>query len=146
MAHAAPRNRGMIEQGRTTDVFDARTHRAARIVLPVLVALVYGFWAAANRRYGGPITGWNLLFGFLTALVFAVVLVTLLTVAPKLHRGLHAVAWAAFAGIAVGFLFSQSNGSIYRSVALGVGVMVGTFLLLFYRYYTKEDAEGHRRE
>ncbi|MFC8033977.1 hypothetical protein ACFUVU_14340 [Streptomyces griseoincarnatus] len=146
MAHAAPRNRGMLEQGRTTDVFDARTHRRARIVLPVLAALVYGFWAAANRRYGGPITGWNLLFGFLTALVFAVVLITLLTVAPKLHRGLHAVAWAAFAGCAVGFLFSQSNGSIYRSVALGVGVMIGTFLVLFYRYYTKEDAEGHRLE
>ncbi len=146
MAHAAPRNRGMLEQGRTTDVFDARTHRMARIVLPVLAALVYGFWAAANRRYGGPITGWNLLFGFVTALVFAVVLITLLTVAPKLHRGLHALAWAAFTGCAVGFLFSQSNGSIYRSVALGVGVTIGTFLVLFYRYYTTEDAEGHRLE
>ncbi|MER7712076.1 hypothetical protein ABTX83_16220 [Streptomyces werraensis] len=146
MVHAAPRNRGMIEQGRTTDVFDARTHRVARIVLPVLAALVYGFWAAANRRYGGPVTSWNLLFGFLTALVFAVVLITLLTVAPKLHRGLHAAVWAAFAGSAVGFLFSQSNGSIYRSVALGVGVMAGTFAIMFYRYYTREDAEGHRLE
>ncbi|MFF7114028.1 hypothetical protein ACFY91_17285 [Streptomyces albogriseolus] len=146
MAHAAPRTRGMIERGRTTDVFDARAHRVARVVLPVLAALVYGFWAAANRRYGGPITGWNLLFGFLTALVFAVVLITLLTVAPKLRRELHALVWAAFAGCAVGFLFSQSNGSIYRSVALGVGVMAGTFAIMFYRYYTKEDAEGHRLE
>ncbi|MEU1083483.1 hypothetical protein ABZ368_25165 [Streptomyces sp. NPDC005908] len=146
MAHAAPRTRGMIEQARTPDVFDARTHRTARVVLPVLTALVYGFWAAANRRYGGPITGWNLLFGFLTALVFAVLFITLLTVGPKLRRGAHALAWAAFAGCAVGFLFSQSNGSIYRSVAVGVGIMAGVFLIMFYRYYTQEDAEGHPRE
>ncbi|MET9333602.1 hypothetical protein ABZX78_20710 [Streptomyces cellulosae] len=146
MAHAAPRNRGMIEQGRTINVFDTRTHRMARIVLPVLAALVYGFWAAANRRYGGPITGWNLLFGFLTALVFAVVLITLLTVTPKLRRELHALAWASFAGIAAGFLLSQSNTSVLRSTALGVSVMAGTFLIMFYRYYTKEDAEGHRVE
>ncbi|MEV5232849.1 hypothetical protein [Streptomyces pseudogriseolus] len=146
MAHAAPRTRGMIEQGRSIDVFDARTHRVARIVLPVLAGLIYGYWAAANRRYGGPVTGWNLLFGFLTALVFAAVLITLLTVAPKLRREVHALSWAAFAGCAAGFLFSQSNGSVYRSAALGVGVMAGTFLILFYRYYTKEDAEGHRLE
>ncbi|MFJ3137342.1 hypothetical protein ACIPK5_15735 [Streptomyces sp. NPDC086843] len=146
MAHAAPRTRGMIEQARTPDVFDARTHRAARVVLPVLTALVYGFWAAANRRYGGPITGWNLLFGFLTALVFAALFITLLTVGPKLRRAAHALAWAAFAGCAVGFLFSQSNGSIYRSVAVGVGIMAGVFLIMFYRYYTQEDAEGHPRE
>ncbi|MGA5277018.1 hypothetical protein ACPCKL_25225 [Streptomyces cellulosae] len=144
MAHAAPRNRGMIEQGRTTDVFDARTHRMGRFVLPVLAGLVYGYWAAANRRYGGPVTGWNLLFGFLTALVFAVVLIALLTVGPKLRRELHALTWAAFAGIAAGFLLSQSGTSVLRCAALGVGVTAGTFAIMFYRFYTKEDAEGHR--
>ncbi len=67
--------------------------------------------------------------------------------APKLRREVHALSWAAFAGgCAANFLFSQSNGSIYRSRGAGVGVMAGTFLILFYRYYTKEDAEGHRLE
>ncbi|MEV7016552.1 hypothetical protein [Streptomyces sp. NPDC093991] len=146
MTHAAPRSRGMIEQSRTTDVFDARAHRMARVVLPVLAGVVYGYWAAANRRYGGPITGSNLLLGILTGLVFTGALITLLTLAPRLRRGLHALVWAAFAGCAVGFLYSQSNPSIYRSVGVGVGLMVGTFVILFYRYYTKEDAEGNRPE
>lgn len=146
MAHAAPRSRGAIEPGRTTtpDIFDARTHRAAKVVIPVLIGLVYGYWAAGNRRYGGPITGWNLLFGFLTALVFAVVLMALLAVAPKLRREAHAVVWGAFCGIAVGFLFSQADGSIYRSTALGLGVAAGVTLVMFYRFYTHERATDQR--
>ncbi|GGX13073.1 hypothetical protein GCM10010297_38230 [Streptomyces malachitofuscus] len=144
MAHAAPRTRGAIERGSTTDVFSGRAHRAALVAMPVLLGLVYGYWAAANRRHGGPITGWNLLFGFLTALAFAVVLMALLTLAPKLRRELHAVAWAAFSGIAVGFLFSQSGGSVLRSTALSLAVAAGVFATMFYRFYTHEDAEGHR--
>lgn len=143
MAHAAPRPRKAIERGGTTDVFSPRVHRAVLVAVPVALGLVYGFWAAANRRYGGPVTGWNLLFGFLTALVFAVVLMALLVLAPKLRRELHAVVWAAFCGIAVGFLFSQSGGSILRSAALGLGVMAGVFVMMFYRFYTHEDASGH---
>ncbi|GGV19453.1 hypothetical protein [Streptomyces griseoflavus] len=144
MAHAAPRTRGAIERGGTPDIFSAKAHRAALVALPVVLGLVYGYWAAANRRYGGPVTGWNLLFGFLTALVFAVVLIALLTLAPKLRRELHAVAWAAFCGIAVGFLFSQSGGSVLRGAALGLGVTAGVFAIMFYRFYTQEDAQGHR--
>lgn len=144
MAHAAPRPRGAIERGGTTDVFSGKVHRAALVALPVLLGLVYGYWAAANRRYGGPITGGNLLFGFLTALVFAVVLMALLVLAPKLRRELHAVVWAAFCGGAVGFLFSQSGGSVLRSAALGLGVTAGVFAIMFYRFYTQEDAQGHR--
>ncbi|CAL9502710.1 DUF3488 domain-containing protein [Streptomyces sp. enrichment culture] len=144
MAHAAPRNRAAIERGGTTDLFSRKVHRAAVIALPVVLGLVYGFWAAANRRYGGPVTGWNLLFGFVTALVFAVVLVALLTLAPKLRREIHAAVWAAFCGIAVAFLFSQSGGSVLRATALGLAVTAGVFAIMFYRFYTQEDAEGHR--
>ncbi len=144
MAHAAPRTRGAIERGGTTDLFSGKVHRAAVVALPVVLGLVYGYWAAANRRYGGPITGWNFLFGFLTGLVFAVVLMALLTLAPKLRRELHAAVWAAFCGIAVGFLFSQSGGSVLRATALGLVVTAGVFAAMFYRFYTQEDAQGHR--
>ena len=145
MAHAAPRSRGTIERAGTTDIFSARTHRAAKVAVPVLLGLVYGYWAAANRRYGGPVTGWNLLFGFLTALAFALVFMALLALAPKLRRELHAVLWAAFGGIAVGFLFSQAaSATLMRSAALGLGVAAGVFLTMFYRFYTHEDATGHR--
>ncbi|BFO13746.1 hypothetical protein SHKM778_01340 [Streptomyces sp. KM77-8] len=138
MAHAAPRSRAAIEPSGTTDVFSARAHMAAKVVIPVLLGLVYGYWAAANRRDAGPITGWNLLFGFLTGLVFAVVLMALLALAPKLPREVHAVTWGAFSGMAVGFLFSQAGGSVLRSAALGLGVTAGVTLIMFYRLYTHE--------
>ncbi|MFG2514571.1 hypothetical protein [Streptomyces sp. NPDC048584] len=138
MAHAAPRSRAAIERSGTTDVFSARAHTAAKIAVPVLLGLVYGYWAAGNRRDAGPITGWNLLFGFLTALVFAVVLMALLALAPRLPREAHAVTWGAFAGAAVGFLFSQAGGSVLRSTALALAVAAGVTLIMFYRYYTHE--------
>ncbi|MEV5932284.1 hypothetical protein AB0L56_05795 [Streptomyces sp. NPDC052079] len=144
MTHTAPRSRRAIDRGSTTDLFSGRVHRAALVAMPVLLGLVYGYWAAANRRQGGPITGWNLLFGFLTALAFALVLMALLALAPKLRRELHAVAWAAFSGGAVGFLFSQSGGSVLRSAGLSLAVAAGVFATMFYRFYTHEDAEGHR--
>ncbi|MEU6243383.1 hypothetical protein [Streptomyces sp. NPDC047024] len=156
MAHAAPASGartggartsgrgGRARTGPTPNVLDARTHRMLRIVVPVLLGLIYGYWAAANRRSGGPITGWNLLFGFLTALVFAVVLIALLTVAPRLRRELHAAAWAVFIGCSFGFLYSQTGDSIYRSVGNSIAVAVVTFIVFFYRFYTREDAAGHR--
>ena len=126
------------------DIFSARVHQAAKWGLPVVLGLVYGYWAAANRRDGGPITGWNVLFGFVAALAFMAVLIGLLAVAPVLKRELHAVTWAAFAGIAFGFLYSQTGASVLRSTGNSMAVAAFVFAVLFYRYYTHEDAAGHR--
>ncbi|GGX17646.1 hypothetical protein [Streptomyces lomondensis] len=144
MAHAAPASREVTGRRRRPDVFSARTHAAAKVALPVVLGLVYGYWAAANRRDSGPITGWNLLFGFLTALVFAVLFAALWKVAPRLKRELHALVWFVFTGCAVGFLVSQSDESVLESAGLGVVVGAGVLVTLFYRYYTHEDAAGHR--
>ncbi|MGW5332209.1 hypothetical protein [Streptomyces bauhiniae] len=153
MAHAAPAPGTPTRGGRKDapkaitpppDIFDHRTHRMARVAVPVLLALVYGYWAAANRRSGGPITGWNLLFGFLTALVFAVVLFAVLTVTPRLRRETHALLWAVFAGVSFGFLYHQAGPSPVRSVGIPLIVAAVTFVVFFYRFYTREDAGGHR--
>ncbi|MET9813498.1 MULTISPECIES: hypothetical protein [unclassified Streptomyces] len=144
MAHAAPASRGATRQRRRPDVFSARTHAAAKVALPVVLGLVYGYWAAANRRDSGPITGWNLLFGFLTALVFAVVFAALWKVAPRLGRELRALVWFVFTGCAVGFLISQSDESVLKSAGLGAVVGAGVLATLFYRSYTHEDAAGRR--
>ncbi|GAA3188608.1 hypothetical protein GCM10010451_42580 [Streptomyces virens] len=144
MAHAAPRSGRTAERAGQADLFGPRAHRAAKLAVPALVGLVFGYWAAANRRDAGPVTGWNLLFGFLTALVFALVFMALLALAPKLRREMHAVAWAAFSGTAVAFLFNQADGSVLRSTALGLAVAAGVFAVMFYRFFTHEDAAGHR--
>ncbi|MFF7237572.1 hypothetical protein [Streptomyces collinus] len=151
MAQAAPApgatprtTRPAVTTGPPPNVFDARVHRIGRLVAPVMLGLVYGYWAAANRRSGGPITGWNLLFGFVTAIVFAVVLMALLAYAPRLRRELRALAWAAFYGCAFGFLYSQASESVIRSTGMSLAVAAVTFVVLFYHYYTREDATGHR--
>jgi hypothetical protein len=134
----------MIGPARTPDVFDERVHRIARIAIPVALGLVYGYWAAANRRDGGPITGWNLLFGFVTTIVFIVLCLAVATWAPLLKRELHSLVKSAFAGGAIGFLYSQSGVSVLASATLGLLVGAAVFGVFFYRYYTREDAVGNR--
>lgn len=147
MAHAAPASRGLSRKSKAsdpTDIFSARVHTAAQWALPLLTGLVYGYWAAANRRDGGPITGWNVLFGFVTAFAFMALYVAVRALAPRLRRELHALLWASFAGAAVGFLYSQAGATVLKSTGMALVVAAGIFAVLFYRYYTHEDAEGHR--
>ncbi|MEV7036231.1 hypothetical protein AB0N99_39135 [Streptomyces sp. NPDC093272] len=144
MAQAAPTAGGTSRRGPTPDFFSPHTHVMGRMALPIVTGLIYGYWAASNRRSGGPITGWNLLFGFVTAIVFALVLFGVLSIAPRLRREVHALMWTAFLGIAFGFLYSQSGGSILRSVGMSLAVAAVTFIVMFYRFYTHEDEVGHR--
>jgi hypothetical protein len=131
---------------RPPDVFDERTHAIARWALPIVLGLIYGYWAAANTRYGGPITGWNVFFGVATGVVFFAVFRALEFFAARCRREVHAVLWAASTGIAIGFLYSLSGRGhgVWESTVLALAVAVPTFAVLFYRYYTHEDAAGHR--
>jgi hypothetical protein len=140
MAHAAP----VSGTHRTPDVFSERVHRVASWAVPVVLGLVYGYWAAANRRGGGPITGWNVLFGFVVGAAFALLYVAIRALAPHMKRELHALLWTAFAGIAFGFLYNQTGATVLRSTGMALVVAAAVFAVLFYRYYTHEDAEGHR--
>ncbi|GAA4065168.1 hypothetical protein GCM10022233_44700 [Streptomyces shaanxiensis] len=125
-------------------MFSARTHRIASVAVPVVLGLVYGYWAAANRRSGGEITGWNLLFGFVTAAAFMVLYVAVRWVASRTIREVHAILWAAFAGSAFGFLYGQTDKTVGRSAVMGLVIGAVVFAVLFYRYYTHEDAQGRR--
>ncbi|MHC5902608.1 hypothetical protein ACVNF4_01625 [Streptomyces sp. S6] len=139
MAHAAP-----APHDASNDVFSPRAHRIAAWAVPVVLGLVYGYWVAAIRRSGGPITGWNLLLGFVSALALAAAYVAVRALAPRMKRESHALLWTAFAGCAFGFVYSQTGATIWRSVMMSLGVAAGVFVVQFYRYYTREDGEGHR--
>ncbi|GAB2927063.1 hypothetical protein [Streptomyces heilongjiangensis] len=128
----------------TPDVFGPRAHTIARWTLAVVLGLVYGYWAAAINRDAGPITGWNVLFGLVTAFVFAVLHLAVQTFAPRLRRELHSALWAAFAGCAFGFLYSQGGDSVVMSTMLSLVIAAAVLVATFYRYYTHEDATGHR--
>ncbi|EPH40385.1 hypothetical protein ABT390_12420 [Streptomyces aurantiacus] len=106
--------------------------------VPALLAVVYGLWAAAIHRDGGPITGGNVLFGVVAGVVFGALYVAVRRVAPALPRELRAAAWAAFAGVTFGFLYSLTDATVLRSVGMAVAVAAGVFAMTFYRYYTRE--------
>ncbi|MDT0436820.1 MULTISPECIES: hypothetical protein [Streptomyces] len=148
MAHAAPAPGGRRGFGTgpngLPDVFNGQVHRVSRYGIPVVLGLVYGLWAAANRRHGAPITGWNVLFGFATAIAFIVLCIAVARFAPLLKRELHSLVKSAFAGASVGFLYSQTGASVLSSAGLGLAVCAGIFAVFFYRYYTREDAIGNR--
>jgi hypothetical protein len=146
MAQAAPTSGEVARRRRTPtpDVFSARTHAIARIAVPVGLGLIYGYWAAANNRDGGPITGGNLLLGWLSALVFTVVYMAVQAVAPRTRREVRALLWSSFAGIAFGFLDAQTGNAVLRCAGTGLAIGVGFFIVVFYRYYTHEDATGRR--
>jgi hypothetical protein len=105
--------------------------------MPLGVGLIYGYWASANVRDGGPITGWNVFYGFMTVLAFTLALMAVRAVAPRLPRGIRALTWAAFAGMALGFLISTAGTGVRRSAALGLALAVGVVVSLHYRYQTR---------
>ncbi|GAA3819857.1 hypothetical protein [Streptomyces chiangmaiensis] len=154
MAHAAPvpgashapatRPRGTVATRRPPEILEPRMHAVARIAGPIVIGLVYGYWAAAIRRDAGPITGWNVLFGFVCVIVFAALCIGLLRITPHLPRGPHALTWAVFAGVAFGFLYSQTGHSVLRSIGISLAVAVATFVFDYYRYYVhQEPLEEH---
>ncbi|GAA3990441.1 hypothetical protein [Streptomyces plumbiresistens] len=142
--HRRPARRVMTRPRRTPDLFSERVHTVARYAIPVVLGLVYGYWAAANRRDGGPITGGNVLFGFATAIAFIVLCIAVATFAPRLQRELHSLTKSGFAGAAFGFLYSQAGASVLRSTVMGLVIAAAIFGVFFYRYYTREDAQGNR--
>ncbi|MET7982202.1 MULTISPECIES: hypothetical protein [unclassified Streptomyces] len=141
MAQAAPVS-GTPRTSGSTDVFGEQTHTIAKWGIPVAGGLVYGYWAAAINRDAGAITGWNVLFGFVCAIAFAAAYMGARTVAPLMRREMHALVWAVFAGCAFGFLYSQTDATILRSVFMSLPVAAGVYAVAFYRYYTHEDAAG----
>ncbi|MVO86467.1 hypothetical protein GPA10_17290 [Streptomyces sp. p1417] len=106
--------------------------------VPALLAVVYGLWAAANHRDGGPITGGNVLLGVVSGLVFGALYAGLRQAAPTLPRELRAGAWAVFAGLSFGFLCGLTDASVLRTAAMAAAVAAAVFATVFYRYYTRE--------
>jgi hypothetical protein len=146
MAQTAPALSGARERTGTTgrhDLFSESTHRIARWVLPVVLGLVYGNWVAVNRRHGGPITDSDVALGLWSALAFMAVCIAVIQLTRRLRRdmhALHALARAAFAGAALGFLYSQTGDGPRTVVITSLAVAVAVFLMLFYRYHTRNDA------
>ncbi|MCB5163439.1 hypothetical protein LG634_01040 [Streptomyces bambusae] len=130
MAHAAPaagRHQGTMRHIDT-----------GAWLRPVLFGLVYGVYAAFMKRQMGPVDAGNVFYGILCGVLFAGMLFLLSRVGPSLPRELRAAAYGAFAGIAMGYLYSLADESILRSVGIALAVAVPIGIGAFYRYYQRE--------
>ncbi|MGW7103046.1 hypothetical protein [Streptomyces sp. NPDC054838] len=136
MAHAAPTAPRRPQRMAGADM---RHVSRTALMVALLLGLVYGVWAAFIQRQMGPVDAGNVFYGILCGVVFAGCVFALARFGPRLARELHAASWGAFGGIAIGYLFSLTNESVLRSVAIGLAVAVGTALTTFYWYYTHED-------
>ncbi|MER5257625.1 MULTISPECIES: hypothetical protein [unclassified Streptomyces] len=130
MAHAAPTSTAPRVLGGSAV---SRIATAA-----VLLGIVYGIWVAGIARDAGPITTGNVLLGVVAGVVIAAVFMGLRRAAPGLPRELRAAAWAGFAGIAFGYLYSLTDATVLRSTGMALAVTAGVFAVMFYRYYTSE--------
>ncbi|MFE5027576.1 hypothetical protein ACFRAO_30670 [Streptomyces sp. NPDC056656] len=134
MAHAAPASG-------TSGLRSMAVGSRLSMALSLLLGIVYGFWASGIRRDAGPspITTGNVLFGVLTGVIVAVVTFGIHRASFRLPRELRAVAWAAWAGIAFGYLYSLTDATVLRSTIMALTVAAGVFAAMFYRYYTHEN-------
>ncbi|MEV6650230.1 hypothetical protein [Streptomyces sp. NPDC051219] len=128
MAHAAP---------------TPRTHRLGGLKTsawagPLLFGALYGIWAAFIGRQAGPITGYNVVLGFVSGLLFAGILFLLNRMGHDVLPELRALAYGTFAALAMGFMFSLTNDSVLRSSAVGLAVGAAVGVTAFYRFHQHE--------
>lgn len=131
MAHAAPTSHA--PQLRAPGSATTRFGLAA-----VVIGIVFGIVVA--QRAGGSVADGNAWLGIVSGVVFAALFMGVHRAAPRLPRELRAAAWASFAGIAFGFVYSQGmpGPTVLRSTIMAIGIAAGVFAVTFYRYYTRE--------
>jgi drug/metabolite transporter (DMT)-like permease len=139
MAHAAPATPGPATRHPAHPARQRHTASTAALVLPALGGVVYGLWTSGIDRDAGPITGWNVLLGVVSALAFAGLAYGIHAIAPRLPRELRALTWAVFAGISFGFLHSLADTSVLKSAGLSLVIAASVFVAAIYHYCTREN-------
>ena len=115
-------------------------HVSPRAVgLPVLLGIIYGAYASALARSGGPASFGQLALALISGIGMALLIFGLLRVSPSLPRELRAGAWGVLVGGSIGFLYSLTDQSVLRSGAIGFFVAVGTIAATFYAFYMREQ-------
>lgn len=138
MAHAAPT--AHRRQWPSTGTREAsRDRMKGQLARALVLGLVYGVYAAYMKRDMGPVDAGNVFYGILCGALFAAVMFGLAQVGPRwLNQEVHATAYGAFGGIAVGYLYSMADHSILRSCWMGLITGIGVGLAAYYRFHVRE--------
>ncbi|MFF8843294.1 hypothetical protein ACF08N_11250 [Streptomyces sp. NPDC015127] len=115
-------------------------HGRLGLLLPALLAVTVGIWAASIQRFenGGIATGGQWVLGVVCAVAVGAVAFGLGRIQHALPRELRALAYGALTAVIIGFLTSLAGGSVLRAAGIGVAVGLGLGLVTFYYYYTHE--------
>lgn len=116
-------------------------HHLSRAVLavPVVLGVAYGLYVFADQRGGGAVTGGDIVLGIVSGLAVMALGIGLLSIQSALPRELRAAAYGTLFGAAMGFLYSLSDHSVFRSSGMGAIFGGAMFLASFYVFYTHED-------
>lgn len=88
----------------------ARHHGSLGWVMPAILGVVYGFYAAFVHRNGGAITGGDVVLGVVAGVAFAALAYTLGRFQQSLPRELRAGAYGALCAASMGYLISLAGG------------------------------------
>ncbi|MFH8881788.1 hypothetical protein [Streptomyces californicus] len=116
----------------------ARHHGRLAWALPLVLGVIYGFYAAFIRRDGGPSTGGQVLLGLVSGGALAALCFALGRIQHSLPRELRAAAYGALTASAIGFLVSLTDTSVLRSTVLGLAVGAGVLCVSYYAFYARE--------
>ncbi|WP_256104557.1 MULTISPECIES: hypothetical protein [Streptomyces] len=120
---------------------EERRRRHLWVILPISLAVFYGFYAQFIDRSGeGPVTGGQVVLGVVSGLVFGALCLGLGAVQHRLPLQLRAAAFGALTGLAIGWLHSLTSESVLTSIVLSVLIAAATTVGMFYAFYVHDPA------
>ncbi|MFF5567891.1 hypothetical protein ACFY7Z_19395 [Streptomyces sp. NPDC012623] len=137
---ASRATRAASAQGAAPAVAHGTGRRLSPLALgvPLVLAIIYGAYAAAIARDGGPATNGQLVLALVAGAALLALLVGLLLVQHALPREIRAAAWGAVTGAPIGFLMCLSGHSVFSSSGLGLFIAACTTAAVYYMLYTRE--------
>jgi hypothetical protein len=104
----------------------------------LLLGIVYGSFAQAIARSGGPATFGQLWLALVSGAGFAVLFYLLGRFRKSLMRELRALAYGVLVGGSIGFLYSQTQHSVLLSGGIGLAFGASTVIVTFYWFFASE--------
>ncbi|MFD3487544.1 hypothetical protein [Streptomyces sp. NPDC058665] len=108
------------------------------VAIPVTLGIVYGIWAPFIQRRGEPLNALQITLGVVSGLSVALLVFILLRLPKTLATEIRAGAFGVVAGMSLGFLYSLSYASVFRSSGIGLTVGAATAIAAFYYFHTRE--------
>ncbi|WP_329384626.1 hypothetical protein [Streptomyces sp. NBC_01716] len=108
------------------------------VAVPVTLGIVYGIWAPFIQRRGEPLNALQITLGVVSGLSVALLVFILLRLPKTLATEIRAGAFGVVAGMSLGFLYSLSYASVFRSSGIGLTVGAATAIAAFYYFHTRE--------